>query len=138
MKLLKYLLLGVLISLGTDMWAQGPGGRGRRGMEQNIDSLKVKLSLSEDQIEEMKAIQEDMRSKRREVFESADGDREAMREEMMKLQASADEQIKGILTLEQWDKYEAYRKEMREKRRDGRKDGERPPRRKRKKDTDTP
>ena len=138
MKLLKYLLLGVLISLGTEIWAQGPGGRGRRGMGPNMDSLKVKLSLTEDQMEEMKTIQEDMRAKRREIFESSDGDREAMREEMMKLQASADEQLKGILTFEQWNQYEAYRKELRERRRDGRGDGERPPRRKRKKDTDTP
>ncbi|RQH25791.1 Spy/CpxP family protein refolding chaperone [Okeania hirsuta] len=111
MKLLKYLLLGLLISLGTEMWAQGPGGRGRRGMGPNMDSLKVKLSLTDDQVEEMKAIQEDMRSKRRAVFESSEGDREAMREEMMKLQSSADEQVKGILTVEQWDKYEAYREE---------------------------
>ena len=138
MKLLKYLLLGVLISMGTEIWAQGPGGRGRRGMGPNMDSLKVKLSLTEDQMEEMKTIQEDMRAKRREVFESSDGDREAMREEMMKLQANADEQLKGILTLEQWNQYEAYRKELRERRRAGREDGERPPRRKRKKDTGTP
>ncbi|MEM8891830.1 MAG: hypothetical protein AAGD28_27880 [Bacteroidota bacterium] len=138
MKLLKYLLLGVLISLGTEMWAQGPGGRGRRGMGPNMDSLKVKLSLTEDQMEEMKAIQEDMRGKRREIFESSDGDREAMREEMMKLQASADEQLKGILTLEQWNQYEAYRKELRERRQGRRGEGDRPPRKKRKKDTDTP
>ncbi|RQH24193.1 hypothetical protein D5R40_30040 [Okeania hirsuta] len=85
----------------------------------------------------MKAIQEDMRSKRREIFESSEGDREAMREEMMKLQSSADEQVKGILTVEHWDTIRSLFERKRERRKRVRR-RRKAPRKKKEKETDTP
>jgi len=119
--------------------AQGPeGGQGRRGQGINMDTLKVKLSLSDDQVVELEEINKDMRSRRRELFESSNGDRESMRESMMELRAESEQKIKDILTVEQWTKYEAFQAKMRQNRRPGPEGGERPRRKKKKgKKTDT-
>lgn len=140
MKVIQVMFLLSVFCLSTQLMAQGPGeGRqGRRGQGMNMDTLKVKLSLSDDQVTEFETINEEMRTKRKEIFESSNGDREAMRESMMELRADAEQQIKDILTVEQWGKYEAFQAEMREKRRARPEGGERPRRKKKKvKDTDT-
>lgn len=118
------------------VFAQPEGGRrGNRPMGVNMDSLKVKLALTDDQVQDLEAIRENMRVKRREVFEENQGDREAVRAAMEGLRADADTEMKEILTLEQWNTYEILRKEMREKRGERPREGRRP--RKGKKDKDT-
>lgn len=140
MKVIRLMFIFGMFCLSTTLFAQGPGqGRpGGRGGQMNMDTLQAKLSLSDDQVEEFKAINIQMREKRRELFEASDGDRESMRESMRGLRDETNQQIKDILTLEQWNKYEEFLKQMRENRRNRPEGGERPKRRKKKsRDTDS-
>lgn len=140
MKVIRLMFMLGALCLSLTVFAQGPGqGRpGGRGQGINMDTLQAKLSLSDDQVNEFKQINEGMRAKRRELFEASDGDRESMREAMQGLRAEADQQIKDILTVEQWTKYEAYLVKMRENRGNRPGKGDRPrKKRKKAKDSDT-
>jgi len=121
------------------MAQQGRQGRpGGRGMEMNMDSLKAQLNLTEDQVVDFQSINESSRAKRREIFQSSEGDREAMREAMTALRAESNQLIKDILTMEQWTKYEAIQAKMRENRAGRPEGGDRQKKKKTKsKDTDT-
>ncbi|MEM6802073.1 MAG: hypothetical protein AAF696_11760 [Bacteroidota bacterium] len=101
-----------------------------------MDSLKLKLALTDEQVGDLEAIRENMRTKRRELFEENQGDREAMRAAMEGLRADADVEIKDVLTVEQWNTYEQLRKEMREQRGDRPREGRRPRKGKKPKDTE--
>lgn len=139
MKAIRLMFIVAMLCLGSTVLAQGPGqGRpGGRGQQMNIDTLQAKLDLSDDQVLEFQEINQQMRAKRRELFESSEGDRASMREPMMALRDETNQQIKDILTVEQWNKYEAFLAKMRENRGKRPEGGERPRRKKKKKkDTD--
>ena len=101
----------------------GPGNFDPKEMvERRIDQMKETLDLSKDQQKQMYSIMmEDFENmqKMREQSPSDGGRPEGMREEMQKMREEQNKKIKAILSDEQWQKYEAFQEEMRDRRRQG-------------------
>lgn len=100
---------------------RGGGARGGQGQEQ-LQALVAELGLNEDQKEEWQSINAKYREQMRAMREEADGDFASMRGKMQELRASQNEEIKAILTDEQFEKYEKFMAERRANRR-GRRPG---------------
>lgn len=82
--------------------------------------VEDRLKLTDDQKERIEKIVRETRSKRREIFENAQGEREAVRDKMRRLREQAQEQVRAVLTDEQKDTYKELlgdRFEMRSERR---------------------
>jgi len=85
--------------------------------KRNTDAMKERLELSDDQLKKVEAINLETSKKMSDVFASASGTREAMREEMMSIDEEKDEVLKPILTEDQWKEYEKMKEEQAERRR---------------------
>jgi len=85
--------------------------------KRNTDAMKERLELNDDQLKKVEAINLETSKKMSEVFASASGSREAMREEMMAIDEEKDEALKPILTEDQWKEYEKMKEEQAEQRR---------------------
>ncbi len=93
---------------------------------QELDTLTKVLSLTDEQVEKVKALQE----KQQKAFEenrasmSENTDRDAMREKMEAMRKQYDTDLKALLTDEQAEKYEAYqtkrKEEMKKRMKEGR------------------
>jgi hypothetical protein len=90
--------------------AQPRNGEGRT--EAQIKRLQEKVGLTAEQTVKVKEILQKAREEARQAFENGDGDREAMREMMMKSREKSDAEIMKLLTKEQKPKFEALRKEQ--------------------------
>ncbi len=108
----------------THVFQQGNPGTPQERAEQLTASMTTDLALSADQAAKVKEInvkrfteQQEMRQKAQ-----AGGDREAMREQMQTLRKKYDDQMKTVLTEEQFTKYAASPGQMR-----GQRGGERAP-----------
>lgn len=95
---------------------RGGGQRGGQGQEQ-LQALIAELGLNEDQKEEWQAINQKYRGQMRAMREEANGDFASMRGKMQELRAAQNEEIKAILTDEQFQKYEQFMAERRSNRR---------------------
>lgn len=100
---------------------RGGGQRGGQGQEQ-IEALMAELGLNEDQKEEWQSINAKYREQMRAMREEANGDFASMRGKMQELRTAQNEEIKEILTAEQFQKYEKFVAERRSNRR-GRRPG---------------
>lgn len=100
---------------------RGGGQRGGQGQEQ-LQALIAELGLNEDQKEEWESINAKYREKMQAMREEANGDFASMRGKMQELRTSQNEEIKEILTAEQFQKYEKFVAERRSNRR-GRRPG---------------
>lgn len=89
-------------------------------LQQEIDGLTTALSLTQDQVAKITPIVKEAQEKRREVFQkmrdSGTFDRDKMRDEMNKMTADTDKKLKAVLTSEQAEKLDAYRKKQAEER----------------------
>lgn len=89
-------------------------------LQREIDGLTTALSLTKDQVAKVTPIVKEAQEKRGEVFQkmrdSGSMDRDKMREEMTKMQADTDKKLKAVLTPEQGEKLDAYRKQQAEER----------------------
>ena len=74
-------------------------------LDLNKDQQKKVLDLNLKQAEQMQAMRDDMRN--------SGGDREAMRDKMMKLREEQNKEMKKVLTESQYKKYEKYLEERR-------------------------
>lgn len=90
--------------------AQPRNGEGRA--EAQIKRLQEKVGLTDAQTVKVKEILQKAREEARKAFENGDGDRESMREMMMKSREKSDAEIMKLLTKEQKPKFEALRKEQ--------------------------
>ena len=97
----------ILVAAGLQ--AQPRGGEDRS--EAQLKELKEKVSLTDDQTVKVRTIMKKAQEDRRAIWENSDGDREAMRGEMMKLMEKTDAEIAKVLTPKQMPKYEEYKKE---------------------------
>jgi len=89
-----------------------------------IEKLATELDLSEDQKIEFEKINKEFDEKRKALWESnKDGDRSAMRTDMMKLREEQSVAVKGILTTEQYEKYRSLQQQNRERMRRGKAKG---------------
>ena len=134
--------LGILLSLIT-MSAAAQGGPGR-GFQMTEDDIKDRvattaetLKMSDEQEKKALAVEMDFYNKMQIEFQKMrnqggppgnSGDREAMREKMMKMRDDRNAQYEGILSPEQYKQFmdlqEQRQREMREQRQQSNPNGE--------------
>jgi len=104
-----------LFALTLTVSAQ-PGGGNRRTPEENAkrmtDMMKTELNLTPAQVTPVDSINLVFAQAQAKLFEKANGDRDAIREDMQKLNALRLEAYGKVLTQEQLD---AYKKMMEER-----------------------
>jgi hypothetical protein len=120
---MKKLLLAVLIVLLAMVTAYTqPGGYDPAArLQKEMDGLTTALNLTKDQVEKVTPIVTAGQKKQSELFakmREAGGevDRDKMHDEMNKLQAETDIELKKVLTAEQGPKLDAYRKQQADER----------------------
>ena len=79
--------------------------------DERLAQLTEQLDLTDEQAKQMKPIIEEQSKKQQEIFDSASGDRETMRAEMMNLMEETDEQYAEVLTEEQMNTYREMRQQ---------------------------
>ncbi len=110
---LNIAIVSLLVLLApSSVLAQGPG-RGRLSPDERAAELKTLLKLSDEQTTKVKSIFEQQDKEVRKLFESAAGDRAAMREAMQKNARETDEKILALLNAEQQTKYKQWVDERR-------------------------
>jgi Spy/CpxP family protein refolding chaperone len=132
--------LALLVSLfAMNISAQGQGGPGR-GFQMTEDDIKEQvkntaetLKLNDQQHKKVLAVELDFYNKRQIEFQKMrnaggpGGDREAMREKMMKMRDERNAAYEAVLTPEQYKQFidlqDQRRREMREQRQQGNPDG---------------
>ena len=111
------ILIGVVLLSHNSSFAQGRQGFGNR-MQERIDTLKVKLALTDTQVVQVKAIyqkaQDDMQKFRE---ENQGGDRTAMMGFMKERTEQTNKEIKTILTPDQQKKFDVVVQEMQDQQR---------------------
>ncbi|MCI0559666.1 MAG: hypothetical protein MN733_14330 [Nitrososphaera sp.] len=90
-------------------------GRGMRSPEERAKQLKEQLTLTDDQTVKVLKIFEEGQKKMQEMMSNNTGDRDAMRKSFMETAAKQDSLIEKLLTKEQLTKYEALKKERRQR-----------------------
>jgi Spy/CpxP family protein refolding chaperone len=133
MKIAKFnltavLALGALLACTNLVSAQdaknGNENKGKKrgaNVEQQLQRMDQELKLSDEQKTKLKAVFEEGNKKRQEFMRDNSVAREDRREKMQALMKEQNEKIKGILTAEQWQKWEKARQEMRKNGRQGEK-----------------
>ena len=96
----------VMLAAGTAC-AQPP----RMTAEERTKNLTEKLTLSTDQAAKILAIYKRSEEESKKIFESAEGDRESIRETMRAQRDKVNKEIEGVLTAEQKVKFEELRKQ---------------------------
>ncbi len=118
------ILVFVLILGFSSLMAQDQGGRDRRNMDpaerakEELKQMDENLDLSKDQEKKVYDILLEGNKKRSEMFQemrNGGGDREAMREKMTTMREEQNKKLKGVLTKEQWPKYEKMMEERRQR-----------------------
>lgn len=117
MKKLMVLILVAIMAIGSGIAQQrDPAVR----LQKEIEGLTAALGLSADDVARITPIVTEAQKKQIEAFskmrESGEMDREKMREEIGKMRAETDKELKAILTPEQGVKLDAYRKQQAEER----------------------
>ena len=111
------LTLGLSVATTSLLAQQGGSGRGAepaQRAEMQTTRMKEDLGLSDKQAEKVKAINEKYANKMKEMREaSRDGDRQAMRENMSVLRKEQTEELKTVLTSEQFEKWQQLQNEQR-------------------------
>lgn len=86
------------------------GGRGGGGRGGGLaETVRTELELTPEQDERLDEITESQRDNMRQAFQSAGGDREAIRSRMQSMRAAMEREIEAILTPEQLEKLQAAR-----------------------------
>ena len=136
----KTIGLALLVSLfALNISAQGPG-RGfqmtEEDIKENVDNAAKTLKLNDEQHKKVLAVEMDFYNKMQIEFQKmrnaggppADGDREAMRERMMKMRDDRNTKYEEVLTKDQFVKFteiqEQRRNEMRQQREQNNPDGQ--------------
>lgn len=114
---------GMMMAAGAraqDAPPQGPppGGMGRGGMMMDpgrrAEMMKTQLGLSDDQTTQVKAVFADEQTKMQALRDSG-GDPADMRPKMMAIREASTAKLKGILTADQFKKYEEMMQQMRQR-----------------------
>jgi len=111
MKQRFYLLLTAMLFAAVVM-AQPPMGGFQGGpmnpeemVKRQTEEMVKDLALDAKQAEKVTAINKKFADKMSEMFKNAQNDREGMRDKMMALRTQKDEELKTVLTAEQYTKY---------------------------------
>jgi Spy/CpxP family protein refolding chaperone len=115
-----------MIVLGTVVAnAQPRERRGNRGAFM-MDTLKVRLSLTPEQVKQIQKFVDENQETMVKARESASGDRDQMRKIMQENRDKLDKNIESVLTDEQKPKYEEIKKERLSRMQQGGPGGRRP------------
>ncbi len=101
---------------------QGPRGP-RMSVEQRVERLDKELTLTADQKTKITAELEKENKARQDIFQNSSLTREERRQKMQGLNEEQTKAFKGILTPEQFTKWDKMREQMREQMRDRRPPG---------------
>lgn len=116
-------LLLMIVVLGTTMsMAQNRGGQRMDPEERakkSTKELKEALDLKEDQEKKVYELNLKAGKEMSEAWEEADGDRDVMRKKMGKVRDNTNNEMKKILSDDQYEKYEKYLEEKRKQRQGG-------------------
>ena len=121
-------IIAVALLMSMTSFAQGPGGgRGGRGpmteedVKERVSSLAETLKMTDDQQDKILKYELEFNTKMQVEREKNQGNREAMRESMMKYREEREEKYSEVLTEEQMTKYREIREQRRGQRpqRDG-------------------
>ena len=110
LSMIMALAVGSLLACTTLATAQGtntPAPKGKRNMmtvDQRLDMMKQRLSLTDEQVPKVKAVLEDSNKQMAEIRQAPQEER---RDKMMALRDEQNKKMKAILTPEQYTKYEA-------------------------------
>lgn len=140
---LRSMGLVLLISLfALNISAQRPGGPGRgfqmseEDIKESVEKTAKTLELTDEQHKKVLAVEMDFYNKMQIEFQKmrntggppADGDRQAMRDKMMKMREDRNAAYEEVLTPEQYKKFiaseEQRREEMRQQRQQANPDGQ--------------
>jgi periplasmic protein CpxP/Spy len=132
-------IAGLSLGLATSVFAQAAGpknqgtlgaGQKQKGAGQNArkaqKEMLAKLNLTDEQKTKLKAHQEKMQAKMKDLRAEMEKDptkKEGLREKMQAFRKEQQEGLKAILTAEQQKKFETFMKEMHAKRQGQRKGG---------------
>ena len=115
-KLVLVIFITLFVAAASMAQQRDPAAR----LQSEIDGLTTALSLTKDQVAKITPIVKEAQEKRRDEFQkmrdSGNMDRDKMRETMTKMMADTDKQLKAVLTPEQGEKLDAYRKKQAEER----------------------
>ncbi|MFI3279435.1 MAG: hypothetical protein SNG49_02865 [Rikenellaceae bacterium] len=119
MKKLMFVALAAIFSLSASMVMAQPPQGGQRGqrqqqsVEERVAQLKEQLSLSDEQCEQITALEESRAAEQGQQGQSGERpSREEMMKKMEEMQAQQSAQMKEILTEEQftaWEKMQSER-----------------------------
>lgn len=113
MKKVIGLFLVILIS-SVSVFAQNGKREGRKGdSSKRLEQMVAELKLNEKQTADFCKVQSDYRDKVKKERESAQTDRSKMREKMKAMRTEKNDQIKKILTDEQYKQYLAKSEQSR-------------------------
>lgn len=93
----------------------GGHGRGMRG-ERQLEMLTKRLSLTPDQVTQVKAIDDDQMTQMKALREDTSTSREDRRTKMMAIHQASQDKIRNVLTDEQKTKYDAMLAKMQQRR----------------------
>lgn len=100
-------VIAVVMLAAATSCAQPP----RMTAEERTKNLTEKLTLTTDQATKVLAIYKRSEEEMKKLFESSEGDREAMRDTMRAHREKVNKEIEGLLTAEQKVKFEELRKQ---------------------------
>jgi len=113
-KILQLLVLSLIILLHAQISiAQRGPHRGHQRAMPSLEKMQADLNLSDDQVTQIKAIQEKYTAQRKALRASNDSDRAASREKMRSIMEAQKEEIENVFTDEQKAKIKTHRQERR-------------------------
>ena len=117
----SWIVIISMILTGSVLGQPGGGGRGGRGSNdgppkptipdsaqivEQVDELAVELSLTKDQKEAVLELHQEHFAEVEELLSNTDGDRDSHREQMDALRKEFQEDMKELLSDEQYEKFE--------------------------------
>ena len=111
LSLVAALALGGLMACSTLVTAQDApkdakkGGKGRMTIEQQMERMTDKLTLTDEQKPKVKAVLEETSKKMQELRSDSSLDQAARREKMQPIMEEQNKKMKAILTDDQFTKY---------------------------------
>lgn len=125
---MKKIIALCLVILATSVSAFAFNGKlqdKKQNSSKRIEQLAKDLKLDEKQTKEFQKILVDSMNKLKKENESAGNDREKKRSNMKALITERDEQLKKVLTEEQYKQYKEKEKELKQRRSQGQRSGQR-------------
>ena len=89
----------------------------REKMKAEYEAMLDSLNLTDQQKEDVEFVNTKYRAQMQQIRQNNEGDREAMRSEMMDLREKQNAELKEIFTEEQFTEYQKWQNEMRKQRR---------------------